>query len=84
MSSSRRRSTRLVCQQLVERVTDYLEGDLDPRARLAVEEHLSVCGDCAGYVEQVRHMLALTSGSMPEPVPDAMLDVLLHRYRERR
>lgn len=84
MIISRRRSTPLVCQQLVERVTDYLEGDLDPRARLAVEQHLARCDGCAGYVEQVRRMLDLTAGAALEPVPDAMLDVLLHRYRERR
>ena len=83
MIGIRRRSTPLVCQQLVERVTDYLEGDLDPQARLAVEQHLARCGDCAGYVEQVRRMLALTAGAVPEAVPEAMLKVLLHRYRER-
>ena len=80
----RRRSQQVVCQQLVEMVTDYLEGDLDPAVRAAVEEHLAACGHCTGYVEQVRRMLELTAGLAPEPVPDDLMDVLLARYRETR
>lgn len=75
---------KVLCQQLVEKVTDYLEGDLDPRDRRAVEEHLAVCGHCAGYVEQVRRMLQLTCGPEPEPLPDALVDALVSRYRETR
>lgn len=79
-----RRDRQVLCQQLVEMVTDYLEGDLDPAARAALERHLAACGHCSGYVEQVRRMLALTSAMPPEPVPDDMVDALTRRYRERR
>ncbi len=78
-----RRPHRVLCQQLVEMVTDYLEGDLDPRARRAVQEHLAECGHCAGYVEQVQRMLALTAGAEPAPVPDDLMSVLTSRFRER-
>lgn len=75
---------QIVCQQLVEKVTDYLEGDLDPRDRAAVEAHLTVCAHCSGYVEQVRRMLQLTGAVEPEPLPDALLDALTRRYRATR
>ncbi len=61
MSPLRRQRRLVVCQQLVELVTDYLEGDLAPADRAAVEAHLAQCGHCHGYVEQVRRMLALTA-----------------------
>ncbi len=83
MNASRRRR-EVVCQQLVELVTDYLQGDLKPADRAAVERHLAVCGHCAGYVEQVRRMLELTAAPAPEPVPDAFLDELTARFRARR
>ena len=40
----------LVCRQLVELVTDYLDGALRPADRARVEAHLALCDDCDGYV----------------------------------
>jgi anti-sigma factor RsiW len=84
MSRRRRRSRQVVCQQLVELVTDYLEGDLDEGDRVAVEEHLSACGHCTAYVRQVRRLLELTAGPAPEPVPEAFVDDLVERFTRRR
>ena len=85
MSRIRRRRT-VVCQQLVEMVTDYLEGDLDPVERAAVEAHLEQCGHCTGYVQQVRRMLELTAGvhDASHTLPGELLDALTARYREQR
>lgn len=84
----RQRSQSVVCQQLVAMVTDYLEGDLDPTARSAVEQHLTLCEHCTGYVEQVQRMLELTANPDPAPqsppVTDAMLDLLTEKFRLRR
>ncbi len=82
MTRLRRRTPQIVCQQLVELVTDYLEGDLDAADRAAVEQHLSACGHCTAYVRQVRRLLELTAGSA-EPVPDALLEDLTTRFRQR-
>lgn len=73
----------VACQQLVEMVTDYLQGDLDLTRRTAVEEHLAVCGHCTGYVEQVQRMLELTSTPDHDPVPDELLDALTTQFRAR-
>lgn len=82
--SRRLRARAVVCQQLVEMVTDYLEGDLKPTERAAVEEHLAGCGHCTGYVEQVRRMLELTADlNRREEVPQDLLDTLNARYRQR-
>ena len=82
MRALRRRRT-VVCQQLVEMVTDYLQGELDPARRAAVEEHVAVCGHCRGYVEQVQRLLELTAAPEPQPLPDELLEALLTRYRKR-
>jgi anti-sigma factor RsiW len=82
MSRLRRRTPQIVCQQLVELVTDYLEGDLDVADRAAVEQHLAACGHCTAYVRQIRRLLELTAGSA-EPVPDALLEDLTTRFRRR-
>ena len=80
----RQRGRRLVCQQLVEKVSAYLDNDLDPADRAAVEEHLAGCDACAGYVAQVRRLLELTAAPGPAPLPAGMLDALTRRFSERR
>jgi anti-sigma factor RsiW len=46
------------CQELVEAITDYLEGALSERDRIRFEEHLAICGKCQEYLEQFRRTIA--------------------------
>ena len=46
---------RLLCVEVVELVSDYLDGELDPETARRVEAHLELCPACEVYVEQVRH-----------------------------
>jgi anti-sigma factor RsiW len=47
-------SPGITCQELVELVTDYVEGALGEQSRADFEAHLSTCPDCRAYVEQMR------------------------------
>ena len=66
----------VVCQQLVELVTHYTEGALEPRTMNQVEEHLVVCDFCVTYVEQMRATIATLQGleehRSPEPPASAL------------
>lgn len=74
----------LVCQQLVELVSDYLDGGLDDLDRRRVENHLAGCDGCTAYVEQVRELLRLTAGVGPERhLPDPVMQSLRARFHER-
>jgi len=53
----------LTCQELVELVTDYLEGALPPEQRARFEAHLAACRGCEIHLEQMRTTLALTRAS---------------------
>ncbi len=57
------------CKELVELVTDYLEGTLSPGDRSRFEAHLSGCDGCENYVEQIRLMIKLV-GRLPEDILD--------------
>lgn len=46
------------CRDLVELVTEYLEGTLDSSVRKRFEAHLSICPLCAEYVAQFRITIA--------------------------
>lgn len=73
----------VVCRQLVELVTDYLEGALSPHRRDAVDAHLAECDDCHGYVAQMRRLLGLTRSAPGGPVPPGLLDRLTVEFRRR-
>ena len=49
----------LTCVEVVELVTDYLEGALSERDRARVEAHLAACDNCTHYVEQIRITIRL-------------------------
>lgn len=44
----------VTCQQVVELVTDYLEGELEQDLAAEIEAHLALCAGCATYLEQMR------------------------------
>jgi anti-sigma factor RsiW len=47
------------CQELVELVTDYLEGALSPGDLRRFEEHIAVCDACTEYLRQLRETIRL-------------------------
>ena len=47
----------LVCQEVVELVTAYLEGTLSRRDRKRFERHIAACDGCTAYLEQMRVMV---------------------------
>jgi anti-sigma factor RsiW len=53
-SPHRSQSDEIVCRELVELVTPYLEDALPPDERALVEQHLSKCDGCDAYVQQMR------------------------------
>jgi len=48
------RPRSLVCQEMVELVTEYLEGTMTRAERRRFERHLDGCPDCTRYLEQMR------------------------------
>jgi anti-sigma factor RsiW len=60
----RRQPPGLSCRELVELVSDYLEGALPPAERARFEKHIVGCDNCAAYVRQMRETVALL-GTLP-------------------
>jgi anti-sigma factor RsiW len=73
--------SELTCQELVEVVTDYLEGDLPADRRLLFEEHIAWCDWCQTYVEQMRETIRLTGALREEDIEPEARDRLLALFR---
>jgi anti-sigma factor RsiW len=81
----------LACRELVELVTDYLDGALPPAERTRLEAHVSACPACVAYVEQLRQLLRVArrlgrrlDDDALSPATRAPLLAAFRGYRSRR
>jgi anti-sigma factor RsiW len=72
----------MTCRQLVELVTDYLEGTLPAGARARVEAHLAGCDGCGAYFEQVRMTVRVLGHVAPEDLDPRVERSLLDAFRD--
>ena len=70
------------CQELVELVTEYLEGSLPPADRERFDSHIAACDGCRRYLEQIRVTVALSGKLTPEQLDPAAETALLEAFRD--
>lgn len=71
----------LTCRELVEIVTDYLEGALSPDEHVRFEKHLVMCDGCSIYVDQLQETIRLTGTLREEHVPEGAREALVSAFR---
>jgi len=71
----------LSCQELVELVTDYLEGALSPGDLQRFEAHISGCDGCTAYLDQFRRTIELTGTLTPDDLTAEAESELLDVFR---
>jgi predicted anti-sigma-YlaC factor YlaD len=70
-------TTELTCQELVELVTDYLEGVMPASERARFERHLVGCTGCRNYLDQMEQTIrALGSLTEADIAADAHTELL--------
>ena len=72
----------LTCRELVEIVTDYVEGVMPEPDRRRFDEHLEVCPGCRNYVDQMRATIRTVGSLREEMVEPETRDVLLATFRD--
>ncbi len=71
----------LNCQDLVEIVTDYLEGALSDADRRRFEKHVGECDGCASYVDQIRTTIEIAGRVTVDDLTPETRDGLLAAFR---
>jgi len=77
-------TTDLACKELVEIITDYLEGTLPERDRTRFDAHILTCAPCREYVEEMRTMLRLAGRLTVESISPGARDELLRAFRRMK
>ena len=76
--------TAISCQEVVEVITDYLEGRLPPEDVAIFDAHLALCDGCQWYLDQMRTTIAAVGRIEDEAVPAELRDTVLAAFRDRR
>jgi predicted anti-sigma-YlaC factor YlaD len=67
----------LTCAELVEQVTDYLEGTVSGQAAVDFRAHLTICERCEGYLDQMRTTIRLLRcASSDQLTPEAQARII--------
>ena len=72
---------RLVCREMVELMTEYLEGTLDADTRERFETHLRGCDGCTEYLAQLRAQIAMSRRLSEDALDPVYRDRLLAAFR---
>ena len=72
----------ITCREVVELVTDYLEGVLPSEQVLRFEQHLNSCDGCGIYIDQMRTTVETVGRIREEDLPPQARDRLLDAFRD--
>lgn len=68
-------------EELRERLSAYLEADLEARERVRIEQHLRECPDCRREYRELRHTVDLLRGLHASDPPPDLADRVIARLR---
>ena len=71
----------LACQEIVELVTDYLEGAMDAPLRASFEAHLAGCSHCTAYIEQLAATIRIAGTITADDLSPELRAGLLEAFR---
>jgi anti-sigma factor RsiW len=75
--------SEMACNELVEEVSDYLEGTLPAAERERFEAHLAECPFCTTYVEQMRATVAALGAAPRDTLSGDARAGVLDAFRRR-
>ncbi len=71
------------CKEVVDLLSDYVEGSCSPDAETLIKGHLADCPDCVAFVNTFRKSVVMTKALAYRDIPKDLAE-RLHRVLERR
>jgi anti-sigma factor RsiW len=71
----------MMCNELVEVLTEYLDGTLGAHDRARLEAHLAVCDDCQVYLEEFKTTIVLVDRADEPEMSSELRNNLLRAFR---
>jgi anti-sigma factor RsiW len=74
---------QITCKQLLKELSDYLDGSLEPDARIQLEAHLAKCPNCWVVCDTTRKTIEVFKGLDPYPLPEDVKGRLVKALQRR-
>lgn len=78
------RASGYTCREVIDLVTEYLEGAMTPETRTDVELHLNYCDGCSTFLDQIRVAAESAGRLSEEQIPEATRAALLEAFQDWR
>ena len=78
------RPAAIECRELVEHVTDYLDGVISTELRTRIDHHLADCDGCTEFLHQMRQTAYAARGAETRSLDPAVRITLLQAFRSAR
>jgi len=71
------------CRQVVDKISEYLDGELDPELVRELERHLEHCEDCRVVVDTTRKTVEVFCDTEPSPLPNDVHERLNQMFTQK-
>ena len=74
---------QFTCKQLLNELTDYLDGSLEAEVRVHLEAHLAKCPNCWVVCDTTKKTIEIFKGMDPYPLPEGVKTRLMKALQRR-
>ncbi len=71
------------CDEVIQLLTDYVDGELESESRSELDVHFSQCPECVHFMETFRFTIEKTGEFRCEDIPDEV-SLKLHEFLDKR
>jgi len=72
------------CKALFARLSEYLDGELDPAVCAGVDEHMTDCHRCRAFLESLRRAVAFVAETESPSLPEDLKQDIVSAYERAR
>ena len=70
------------CREMFARLSEYLDGELDPEICSGIETHMGDCPPCEAFLASLRRTVELTRELPSHELPEGLARELIESYRK--
>jgi anti-sigma factor RsiW len=71
------------CRQVIDKISEYIDGELDPELVRELERHLEHCEDCRVVVDTTHKTVEIFYHTEPMALPDDVRERLNGMFAQR-
>ncbi len=58
------------CKEILEKLSEYIDGELDPQFCKEIEQHMEDCHPCLVFVDSLKKTITFYKYASPETLPE--------------